>query len=110
LILFSKPPREATSATPGTVCKANFTYQSCSAARLNPFHPFPNGTKICPTPVPSGLKWELHFVATVAEHNLNVPVLRFLPNKDLHYLQNDVDKTHPKHGRSPDIFDFRNTL
>jgi hypothetical protein len=40
-------------------------------------------------------------VATVAEHNLNVPVL--VPNKDLHYLQNDVDKTHPKHGRSPDI-------
>jgi hypothetical protein len=48
-------------------------------------------------------KVELHFVATVAEHNLNVPVLGFLPNKDLHYLQNDVDKTHPKHGRSPDM-------
>jgi hypothetical protein len=49
------------------------------------------------------VKVELHFVATVAEHNLNVPVLEFLPNKDLHYLQNDVDKTHPKHGRSPDM-------
>jgi hypothetical protein len=35
-------------------------------------------------------------VATVAEHNLNVPVLGSC--KDLHYLQNDVDKTHPKHG------------
>jgi hypothetical protein len=46
------------------------------------------------------------FVATVAEHNLNVGT-RVLANKDLHYLQNDVDKTHPT-WKKPGYFDFRN--
>jgi hypothetical protein len=44
-------------------------------------------------------------VATVAEHNLNVPVLGFCPIRIYIIFKNDVDKTHPKHG-SPDIFDF----
>jgi hypothetical protein len=55
------------------------------------------------------LKWELHFVATVAEHNLNVPVLGSCPIRIYIIFKNDVDKTHPKHGRSG-YFDFRNSL
>jgi hypothetical protein len=58
-----------------TVCKANFIPILQCSARL--FPSVSNGTKIYALLLPSGLKWELHFVATVAEHNLNVPVLGF---------------------------------